>query len=116
MQLHDWITAQPRGAITRLHTRTGIAYATLHKSYRGKRVRYATAVRISTATGGAVSIAELCEPSPIAALGDLRRRARGDEGQPPKAAIRKRKAARKRRNKRSASSSRSLAGAAHAAA
>jgi hypothetical protein len=116
MKLHQWVEAQPIGELTRLHLRTGIAYATVHKIYRGKRASYKTAVKLSACTSGQVTIAELCEPLPAGNKpADLRRRPRLEqlESRAPAPAKRgKRKAARKRR----APSRRARAdGAAHAA-
>lgn len=60
MQIHG------RGELTRLMHATRIAYATLHRLANDEHVaRFATAKKISAATGGAVSIGELCElPAP----------------------------------------------------
>jgi hypothetical protein len=65
MRLKDWVEGQGRGALTRLQLRTGIAYATILALSKDKHsARYQTAVKLSAATGGAVSIAELCAPPP----------------------------------------------------
>jgi len=101
MKLHQWVEAQPIGELTRLHLRTGIAYATIHKVYRGKRASYRTAVKLSACTGGSVSVAELCEPLPTSAKpADLRKRPRLPQlaGKPAEPKPGKRKAARKRRS------------------
>jgi len=131
MKLHQWVEAQPIGELTRLHLRTGIAYATIHKVYRGKRASYRTAVKLSACTGGSVSVAELCEPLPASAQpADLRKRPRlpqlaskPAEASSPKPGKRKAAAARKRRKRATPAADASAAasrrarsdGAAHAA-
>lgn len=118
MQLYQWIESKPIGELTRLHLRTGIAYATIHKIYRGKKARYETAVRISACTGGAVSVAEICEPAAQRQPAeDLRRRPRLAQLEQPK---RKRKAKKKAKGKQRASAPAAgrrarAEGAAHAA-
>lgn len=68
MRLKQWVAQQGRGELTRLQHETKIAYSTLSLLASDHHVaRYPTAVAISKATGGAVSIAELCElPQPPA--------------------------------------------------
>lgn len=62
MRLREWVERRGRGELTRLQLQTRVAYATLHKLASDANVAtYATAKKISAATGGAVSIAELCE-------------------------------------------------------
>ena len=64
MHLRDWVRQQvpSRGALTRLQEVTGLAYSTIHAAFRGEPVRlYETARKISEATHGQVSVAELCE-------------------------------------------------------
>lgn len=62
MRLREWVRSRGRGELTRLMLLTGIAYATLHKLANDQNAaRYKTAKKISKATGGSVSIAELCE-------------------------------------------------------
>jgi hypothetical protein len=114
MQLYQWIESKPIGELTRLHLRTGIAYATIHKIYRGKKARYETAVRISACTGGAVSVAEICEPAAQKRPAeDLRRRPRlAQLEQKPK---RKRKAKKGKRSAPAAGRRARAEGAAHAA-
>ncbi len=64
MQLSDWIAREGRGSVTRLMRETGLAYTTIHYAARGEAIsQYDTAKRISVATGGEVSIKELCEPA-----------------------------------------------------
>jgi len=63
MRLADWIEREGRGAISRLVRETGCAASTFHTHINGKPIaEYQTAKRISEATGGEVSIEELCEP------------------------------------------------------
>jgi hypothetical protein len=73
MTLADWVKKQGRGAISRLMRETGLAYTTILAA-RDQRwtARGDTARKISEATGGAVSIAELCG----AAAAPSKRRAR----------------------------------------
>lgn len=67
MRLADWIGEQPRGALSRLQREVGIAWPSMYAIYSGEATpRYETARKISLATGGAVSIPELCEPEPAA--------------------------------------------------
>lgn len=64
MQLRDWLEQQPAGVITRLHHDTKLACSTIHKIKRGTMVpSYRVAKILSDATGGEVTIADLCEPS-----------------------------------------------------
>jgi len=63
MRLHDWIEREGPGALSRLMRATGLAYSTVTYIARGRKCpRYETAKRISEATGGEVSIPELCDP------------------------------------------------------
>ncbi len=63
MRLREWLATQPKGTQARLVRETGLGETTVHLASCGRRVgRYETARKISEATGGAVSIAELCEP------------------------------------------------------
>lgn len=62
MRLREWVEKRGHGELTRLQHETEVAYATLHKLAHDKHeAAYKTAKKISAATGGAVSIAELCE-------------------------------------------------------
>lgn len=64
MRFSEWLAAQPHGTTMRLCRETGLALRTLYNVRDGVNVpTYATAKRISDATNGAVSIAELCEPA-----------------------------------------------------
>ena len=65
MRLREYIDTKGRGEISRIVRVAGVAGTTVHDALNGNPVaRYETAKRISDATGGAVSIAELCEPEP----------------------------------------------------
>ena len=68
MDLGTYVEQQERGALTRLQKSTGMSYAMLWKiATNGLRIKhYGVARRLSDATGGAVSIADLCEPLPEA--------------------------------------------------
>jgi hypothetical protein len=63
MTFAEWIQAQPRGTMKRLEREIRIGYSTLHKLKGGAGIaRYAVAQRLSDATGGLVSIDEICNP------------------------------------------------------
>jgi len=65
MRLKQWVELKGRGELTRLHMVTGIAYTTICKlAADANPARYESAKLISAATGGYVSIAELCELPP----------------------------------------------------
>lgn len=64
MRLADWLAADPARTIQKLSRDAVVAYPTAHKAAHGEPVQYATAKKLSAATAGAVSIDELCEPSP----------------------------------------------------
>lgn len=76
MRLRAWVKDAGKGAIARLARQTGISYQTIHALAAAgctQRARYDNAKRISEATDGAVSIAELCElPRVRAAEADAR--------------------------------------------
>lgn len=75
MTLHDYIEAQGAGTISRLMRTTGCAATTLHGVLDGAPIaRYELAKRISDATGGVVTVAELCEREVVEA--DARRHGR----------------------------------------
>ena len=64
---HAWAAAQPDGVYTRIHRETGIAGSTLHRIKNGDMVpSYALARRLSLATGGKVTVEQLCGPSIVA--------------------------------------------------
>lgn len=61
MRLRQWLDSRPRGELARLVRETGLMRATI--SYLAREVRpakYDTAVLISAATQGAVTVEELC--------------------------------------------------------
>ena len=64
MRLREYVDAKGRGEITRIVRVAEVANTTVHDALKGHAIaRYDTAKRISEATGGLVSIEELCEPS-----------------------------------------------------
>jgi hypothetical protein len=66
MRLAQWVKEQGRGELARLQRVTGLSYPTVHAIYSGTQTPgYATAVKISRATGGVVTVAELCEVAPL---------------------------------------------------
>lgn len=66
MTLLEWLRADPTRTLQDVAHATRLPYSTVHKIKSGRPARYATAKLISEHTGGAVSIAELCEPPPTA--------------------------------------------------
>lgn len=67
MDFPSWAEKQPHGALTQLARETGCAYVTLHRLKRGGRIdSYSLAERISRATGGEVSIDDLCASREVA--------------------------------------------------
>lgn len=61
MRLDEWVRRQGVGELTRLKNKTGLAYTTVHAIYRGAQTpTFASAQALSEATGGVVTIAELC--------------------------------------------------------
>lgn len=64
MRLDQWVAAAPPGELSRLSRVTQLAYTTVFAIAHGQQTpRYDTAERISRATGGEVTIAELCRPA-----------------------------------------------------
>jgi hypothetical protein len=64
MTLSDWLEAQPKGVLTRLARDSGLAYTTVFFVAHGGSVKTLdTARKLSDATGGAVSVEELCRQS-----------------------------------------------------
>lgn len=79
MTLHDWIEQQGGGEISRLVRVTGCAASSLHNHLNGQPIgRYETAKKISDATDGAVSIADLCESEVVRAAAAQRGRLKDD--------------------------------------
>ena len=67
MRMPDYIKDKPRGEMARLSRESGLAYGTVLNVCNGELLKtYETAKKLSEATGGVVSIAELCEPGPTA--------------------------------------------------
>lgn len=69
MRLSEYVgdrKGEKRGLIAELSKKSGLAYNTVHAAAGGELLKtYAAAKALSEATGGAVSIAELCEqPTP----------------------------------------------------
>ena len=63
MNLAAYVKLQGDGEMTRLHRASGVSYTTIWKvAKKGHFLdSYDSAKRLSAATGGVVSIAELCE-------------------------------------------------------
>ena len=68
MTLQEWLACaneranRTRGALKQLEHQTRLSYTTLMAAKNGAAVSYETARRISEATGGEVTIEELCDP------------------------------------------------------
>ena len=61
MNFASWYKKQPKGTYKRLHFDLGVASATVYKLRKGGTIdSYALASLISEATGGEVSVQELC--------------------------------------------------------
>jgi hypothetical protein len=65
MKLREWVKQHGRGELTRLRAASGVGWASLWRAKRGVAVSYAIAKKISLATNGAVSIAELCDGATV---------------------------------------------------
>lgn len=64
MRFPEWVQTQERGALKRIERQTGVGYTTLMRLNSGDTIaRYDVAKRISEATGGEVTIDDLCAPS-----------------------------------------------------
>lgn len=60
MHLSEWVRLHGYGEMSRLAAATGLGYQTIHELVNTSRTaRGETAARISKATGGAVTVAEL---------------------------------------------------------
>ncbi len=67
MTLADWVKDAGRGAMSRLSQSTGVAYSTVHNAVKGQLIKqYDVAKKLSDATGGLVTVADLCEAQPDA--------------------------------------------------
>lgn len=105
MRLFQWVSKQAgKGALTRLQLQSGVAYTTIHKIYKGRPARYETAVKLSACTGGAVSIAELCEALPAGMTPPELRPSKPAKRKPAAKAARKRKVTRRASRARAAGS------------
>lgn len=63
VRFSDWFAMQPRGRGLKTARVAGVGTTTIYQLVRGVPLRrYDVARRISAATGGAVSIEELCAP------------------------------------------------------
>jgi DNA-binding transcriptional regulator YdaS (Cro superfamily) len=85
MRLSEWVKKKGVGEMMRLATVSGIRYGTIHElsqEHTTRAARGVTAMRISKATGGAVTIEDLCVPARVPRKGQStstrarRRRAR----------------------------------------
>lgn len=66
MTLREYIDAHGHGTIMRLVREAGVAASTIYDHLHGKPIRsYPTAERIAAATGGAVTITDLCATPPV---------------------------------------------------
>jgi len=63
MKLADYVEREGRGAIARISRESGVSYTTVHAIARHGQTlsRYDLAKQISDATGGAVTVEDLCE-------------------------------------------------------
>lgn len=67
MHLDRWVRLEGYGALSRLARQTGLAYGTIFGAYRRRtRILYESAVKISKATKGQVTVDELCGAKPLA--------------------------------------------------
>lgn len=63
MRLDEYVAKHGRGTMRVLAEASGVSYLTIRNATQGMRIKlYDIALAISKATGGAVSVAELCEP------------------------------------------------------
>lgn len=61
MTLVDWVKEHGHGELARIARVTKLDYGTVYSAYRGlKRSDYDTRQAISDATGGVVSVSEVC--------------------------------------------------------
>lgn len=67
MRLAQWVKEQGYGEIARIAAVTGLRYGTVHKlaTKPDRTARGSTAARISKATGGIVTVEELCVSAPL---------------------------------------------------
>lgn len=66
MKLAEYVEREGWGSIQRICERSGVSYPTVHGAAKHWTpiTKYDVAKAISEATGGEVSIKELCEPGP----------------------------------------------------
>ena len=65
MKLSDYLEAKPRGEAMRLQREACVSASTIYDHLNGRPIaKYDVAKRLSDATGGEVTIADLCEPAP----------------------------------------------------
>lgn len=63
MKLSKWLEARGRGAAAQLARDAEVDYSTIHRVKGGEILKdYMTAKRIADATGGEVTVKDLCEP------------------------------------------------------
>lgn len=66
MHLDEYLARGGRGTLERLREKTNLAYTTLYRAKRREPIKtWETAKTISVATGGVVTVQELCEPAPL---------------------------------------------------
>lgn len=63
MLLAEYVAREGRGTLARLQRATGLAYTTVFRALK-RPPTYETALKLSAATGGAVTVDELCNQSP----------------------------------------------------
>lgn len=64
MRFPEWVQSQEKGALKRIEREVGVGYTTLMRLNAGETItRYDVAKRISDATGGEVTVDELCDPT-----------------------------------------------------
>jgi DNA-binding transcriptional regulator YdaS (Cro superfamily) len=65
MDFPTWLRSQPRGTAKRLERETGVGSTTIQRCMQRIPAGPGVALRLSAATGGAVSPAELSFPPPV---------------------------------------------------
>lgn len=66
MYFDKWLDTQPRGTQARIYREYGVSFAIMWRAQKRDPIKsYKTAKTLSQATGGKVSITELCEPKPL---------------------------------------------------
>jgi len=59
--LAEWLSQQPKGALTALFRRSGVSWHTVNRAKRGEKVGLKMAVLLSRATNGEVPIGALTD-------------------------------------------------------